>query len=91
LLDWQWPTRGPLAGRVLGESLAGPASAYGRSRVAAQRCTRRSAPMPNGMRTVLDYQRAAGRLYVDEARFELAGRGGGGAAAASPETCNALR
>jgi arylsulfatase A-like enzyme len=70
VLGWQWPAQGQLKGRVLGEALAGPAHAWTRGRVATQRCTRRSVPMPNGLRTVLEYQRAAGRIYVDEARFE---------------------
>jgi hypothetical protein len=44
--------------------------------------------MPNGLRTVLDYQRAAGRLYVDEARFEADGRRRRTAPAASEDSCS---
>jgi len=74
LLGWEWPTQGGLPGRVLGESLAGPAGGWARGPMVAEHCTRRSAPLPSGLRTVLEYQRSAGRVYVDEARFEADAR-----------------
>ena len=85
ILGWEWPSHGQLAGRVLEEALlrptvAGAASAVRRTH---ERCIASSAPLPDGRGTVLEYQRAAGRLYVDTARFERI---------ASPGTeCRAVR
>jgi hypothetical protein len=66
---------GPLTGRVLGEALLGPSArtaASAQAAPAAERCVAMSLPASDGRRTILDYQRAAGRLYVDAAQFRAA-------------------
>ncbi len=82
VLGLPW-TSGGLSGRVLAEALLAPAEVTGaapraaatRSATAppaAQRCVAMSLPAADGRRTILWYQRAAGRLYVDEAQFRAA-------------------
>ncbi|MEI9964076.1 MAG: alkaline phosphatase family protein [Caulobacteraceae bacterium] len=55
------PSKGPLVGRVLSESLKG------RQDIAAIRGVKRSAPAANGFTTVLSFQSAGGRDYYDAA------------------------
>jgi hypothetical protein len=78
ILGWEWPAHGQLAGRVLEEALLRPTSpaAAGEARRTHERCRAIAAPLPDGRGTVLEYQLAAGRLYVDTARFEQVAKPG---------------
>ena len=69
IMKMKIPNVGELRGRVITEALAGgPSTTRAVSRVV------RSRPAANGYSTVLMYQVADRRLYLDEACFE-AGRG----------------
>src|ERR1019366_8899209 len=65
VLELQPNTRGTLIGRVLEEALQGSAVPGG----AARRCLAMSGPAADGRRTLLEYQRLDGRLYLDQAQF----------------------
>jgi hypothetical protein len=73
ILGWEWPMHGQLGGRVLEEALT-PHGA--RAAVVHERCRLSSAALADGRGTVLDYQRGAGRLYIDDARFERVAKPG---------------
>ena len=68
VLELQPNTRGTLIGRVLEEALQGSAVPGG----AARRCLAMSGPAADGRRTLLEYQRLDGRLYLDQAQFRPA-------------------
>jgi hypothetical protein len=68
-LDLPWEPQGMLHGRVLAESLVGPRAS---TAPGTERCLVLSAPLPDGRRTLLFYQRAADSLYLDEAEFRAA-------------------
>lgn len=80
ILGWELPSHGQLRGRVLEEAMrvppavagsdAGTGGAEGDARRTHERCVASAMPLADGRGTVLEYQRAAGRLYVDTARFE---------------------
>ena len=65
LLGWNPSARGELYGRVLEEAINN-----GGSPVVAEACVASSAPAADGRRTVLEYQRVQGRIYVDVAHFD---------------------
>jgi arylsulfatase A-like enzyme len=67
VLGLPWPSDQGLTGRALTEALRA-----GGAPPAAERCVALSAPSADGRRTILWYQRAAGRLYVDESQFRVA-------------------
>jgi hypothetical protein len=71
ILGLQPSAHGTLVGRVLEEALerARPPGAT------AQRCLAVSEPAADGRRTLLEYQRYAGRLYLDQAQFRAAAAG----------------
>jgi hypothetical protein len=69
LLGLPWQPQGSLHGRVLSESLVGPRAF---AAPGAERCLAMSAPLADGRRTLLFYQRAADSLYLDEADFRTA-------------------
>jgi hypothetical protein len=71
ILGLQPSAHGALVGRVLDEALqrVPPSSAT------AQRCLAVSDPAADGRRTLLEYQRYAGRLYLDQAQFRAAAAG----------------
>jgi hypothetical protein len=64
LMKRKMPNLGRLRGRVLTEALAG-----GPAAVRSTRAVKRSRPSENGLSTVLMYQVADGRIYLDEACF----------------------
>jgi arylsulfatase A-like enzyme len=64
ILGWSLSQHGTLTGRVLDE-----AGAAGRRSLPVDSCTMVSSPSADGHQTVLEYQRAADRVYVDAARF----------------------
>lgn len=69
LLGLPWQPQGPLHGRVLAESLVGPRAG---AVPGAERCLAMSAPLADGRRTLLSYERVADSLYLDEADFRAA-------------------
>ena len=71
VLELQPHRRGILIGRVLDEALQGSAVPGG----AARRCLAMSGPAADGRRTLLEYQRLDGRLYLDQAQFRPAAAG----------------
>lgn len=64
ILGWSLSQHGTLTGRVLDE-----AGAAGRRSLPVDSCTMVSSPSADGHQSVLDYQRAEDRVYVDAARF----------------------
>lgn len=73
VLGLPWPSNTGLTGRVLSEALAArPAGRAPSARGAApalEHCVAVSLPAADGRRTILSYQRVAGRLYVDQSQF----------------------
>jgi hypothetical protein len=67
ILGWSLAARGALSGRILDEALTG-----GGKPPMAESCRTASAAAADGRRTVLEFQRIEGRIYVDQARFESA-------------------
>jgi hypothetical protein len=68
LLGWAWRPHGVLTGRVLDEALRGKVAPAG---AASQGCLAVSAPVADGRRTALEYQRYRGRLYLDQAALRV--------------------
>lgn len=69
VLGLPWQPQGMLHGRVLAEALVG---SHAGAAPAAERCLAISAPLADGRRTLLFYQRAADSLYLDEADWRVA-------------------
>ncbi|HTT03954.1 MAG TPA: alkaline phosphatase family protein [Steroidobacteraceae bacterium] len=69
VLGLPWRPQGMLHGRVLAEALVGP---HAGAAPGTERCLAMSAPLADGRRTLLFYQRAADSLYLDEADFRAA-------------------
>jgi arylsulfatase A-like enzyme len=67
LLGLQSRPRGVLAGRILEEALQGRSAPA----VAIEHCLAISGPAADGRRTVLEYQRYRGRLYLDQAALRI--------------------
>ena len=67
LLGLRSRPRGVLAGRILEEALQGRAAPA----VAIERCLAISGAAADGRRTVLEYQRYRGRLYLDQAALRI--------------------
>jgi hypothetical protein len=65
VLGWTARARGGLLGRELDEALRSGAAATG----PLEHCLAVSAPAADQRRTILEYQRFAGRLYADQAAF----------------------
>lgn len=86
VLGLPWPSNTGLTGRVLSEALVAADTAPSAQRggvrqehalpaaapPAVERCVAMSLPAADGRRTILSYQRADGRLYVDESQFRAA-------------------
>jgi len=67
LLGLQSRPRGVLAGRILEEALQGRSAPA----VAIEHCLAIAGPAADGRRTVLEYQRYRGRLYLDQAALRI--------------------
>jgi hypothetical protein len=70
VLGLPWQPQGMLHGRVLAEALVG---AHAGPAPGTERCVAMSAPLAEGRRTLLFYQRAADSLYLDESQLRAPG------------------
>ncbi|HEX4106421.1 MAG TPA: alkaline phosphatase family protein [Rhizomicrobium sp.] len=64
VMGFELPTKGVLKGRVIGEALAGGADTPFRREV------EKSAPGPDGVQTILDFETVGTERYLDAAGFE---------------------